>query len=86
MKANTQGAKAERSAGSKLDSPIGVPVEIESAQAVSASEVCLSVDAVKAHLRGLFEQFGLPDLPQNQKRATLAATALLNGVLAPHEF
>jgi hypothetical protein len=51
-----------------------------------ADEVCLSVDAVKAHLRGLFEQFGLTELPQNQKRATLAATALLNGVLAPHEF
>jgi hypothetical protein len=51
-----------------------------------ADEVCLSVDAVKAHLRGLFEQFGLTDLPQNQKRATLAATALLNGILAPHEF
>lgn len=51
-----------------------------------AREVSLSVDAVKAHLRGLFEQFGLSDLPQNQKRATLAATALLNGVIAPHEF
>lgn len=51
-----------------------------------ADEVCLSVDAVKAHLRNLFEQFGLSDLPQNQKRATLAATALLNGILAPHEF
>ncbi len=51
-----------------------------------ADEVCLSVDAVKAHLRGLFEQFGFSDLPQNQKRATLAATALLSGVLAPHEF
>lgn len=51
-----------------------------------ADEVCLSVDAVKAHLRGLFEQFGLSDLPQNQKRAALAATALLNGVVAPHEF
>ena len=51
-----------------------------------AEEVSLSVDAVKAHLRVLFEQFGLSDLPQNQKRATLAATALLNGVIAPHEF
>lgn len=51
-----------------------------------SDEVCLSVDAVKAHLRALFEQFGLSELPQNQKRATLAATALLNGVLAPHEF
>ena len=51
-----------------------------------ADEVSLSVDAVKAHLRGLFEQFGLSELPQNQKRATLAATVLLNEVLAPHEF
>jgi hypothetical protein len=48
--------------------------------------VSLSVDAVKDHLRGLFEQFGLSELPQNQKRATLAATVLLNEVLAPHEF
>jgi predicted ArsR family transcriptional regulator len=51
-----------------------------------ADEVCLSVDAVKAHLRVLFERFGLSELPQNQKRATLAATTLLNGVVAPHEF
>jgi pSer/pThr/pTyr-binding forkhead associated (FHA) protein len=51
-----------------------------------AEEVFLSVNAVKAHLRVLFEQFGLSDLPQNQKRATLAATALLNGVVAPHEL
>lgn len=51
-----------------------------------ADEVCLSVDAVKAHLRILFEQFGLSELPQNQKRATLAATILLNGVVAPHEL
>jgi hypothetical protein len=51
-----------------------------------ADELSLSVDAVKGHLRALFEQFGLSDLPQNQKRATLAATVLLNGVIAPHEF
>jgi hypothetical protein len=51
-----------------------------------ADEVSLSVDAVKAHLRGLYEQFDLSELPQNQKRATLAATALLSGVVAPHEF
>ncbi len=45
-----------------------------------ADEVSLSVDAVKAHLRTLFERFGLEDLPQNQKRARLAATALLQGL------
>lgn len=51
-----------------------------------AAELCLSVDAVKAHLRVLFDRFGLADLPQNEKRATLAATALVNGIVAPHEL
>jgi pSer/pThr/pTyr-binding forkhead associated (FHA) protein len=51
-----------------------------------AEELHLSVDAVKAHLRVLFERFGLEDLPQNQKRARLAASALVNGVVAPHEL
>jgi hypothetical protein len=51
-----------------------------------AAELCLSVDAVKAHLRVLYERFGLSDLPQNEKRATLAATALVNGIVAPHEL
>jgi pSer/pThr/pTyr-binding forkhead associated (FHA) protein len=36
-----------------------------------AEEVFLSVDAVKTHLRALFNEFGLAHLPQNQKRATL---------------
>ena len=48
-----------------------------------ADEIYLSVDAVKAHLRVLFERFGLDDLPQNQKRARLAAVALVNGVVKP---
>jgi pSer/pThr/pTyr-binding forkhead associated (FHA) protein len=51
-----------------------------------ADELFLSVDAVKAHLRVLFDRFGLEELPQNQKRASLAATALLNGTVAPHEL
>ena len=51
-----------------------------------ADELHLSVDAVKAHLRVIFERFGLQDLPQNQKRARLAATALVNGIVAPHEL
>jgi DNA-binding NarL/FixJ family response regulator len=51
-----------------------------------AQEVFLSVDAVKAHLRVLFERFDLDDLPQNQKRARLAAVALVNGVVKQHEF
>ena len=51
-----------------------------------AAEVFLSVDAVKAHLRVLFERFGLESLPQNQKRARLAAAALVNGVVAERDF
>jgi hypothetical protein len=51
-----------------------------------AAEVFLSVDAVKAHLRVLFERFELDDLPQNQKRARLAAVALVNGVIKQHDF
>jgi pSer/pThr/pTyr-binding forkhead associated (FHA) protein len=51
-----------------------------------AEEVFLSVDAVKAHLRVLFERFGLGDLPQNEKRARLVASVLVSGMLSPREF
>jgi hypothetical protein len=51
-----------------------------------AEEVFLSVDAVKAHLRVLFERYGLSDLPQNEKRARLAATLLASGALVPRDF
>jgi len=51
-----------------------------------ADEVFLSVDAVKAHLRVLFERFGLDKLPQNEKRARLATTVLKTGVLSPRDF
>jgi hypothetical protein len=50
-----------------------------------ADEVALSVDAVKAHLRLLFERFGLQSLPQNQKRARLAAIALLEGIVTARD-
>jgi FHA domain len=50
-----------------------------------AAEVFLSVDAVKAHLRALFERFGLEDLPQNTKRARLAAIALLQGIVTARD-
>jgi pSer/pThr/pTyr-binding forkhead associated (FHA) protein len=51
-----------------------------------ADEVFLSVDAVKAQLRLLFERFGLADLPQNEKRARLAQTAFSAGAVAPRDF
>jgi pSer/pThr/pTyr-binding forkhead associated (FHA) protein len=51
-----------------------------------AAELHLSVDAVKAHLRLLFERLGIDDLPQNQKRARLAAVALVDGLVRQHDF
>ena len=51
-----------------------------------AEEVYLTIDAVKAHLRVLFERYGLSQLPQNEKRARLVAAALAAGALAPRDF
>ena len=49
-------------------------------------QLYLSVDAVKAHLRQLFERLGIDELPQNQKRARLAAVALVDGLVRQHDF
>ena len=46
----------------------------------------VSVDAVKAHLRVLFDRFGVDGLPQNQKRARLAAMALVDKLVNERDF
>jgi class 3 adenylate cyclase len=51
-----------------------------------ASEVFLSVDAVKMHLRALFKRFELGALPQNQQRARLAECALELGLISPRDL
>jgi pSer/pThr/pTyr-binding forkhead associated (FHA) protein len=51
-----------------------------------ADELHLSVDAVKTHMRALFEKLGLEDLPQNRKRVALAERALQSGVVGPREL
>jgi FHA domain len=51
-----------------------------------ADEVFLTVDAVKAHLRVLFDRYGLSDLPQNEKRGRLVAAVVVSGVIAVREF
>ncbi len=51
-----------------------------------ADELHLSVDAVKTHMRALFEKLGLEDLPQNQKRVALIERTLQSGVIAPREL
>jgi pSer/pThr/pTyr-binding forkhead associated (FHA) protein len=51
-----------------------------------ADELYLSIDAVKAHLRTLFEKLDVGELPQNQKRARLAELALKGGLVAPRDI
>jgi hypothetical protein len=51
-----------------------------------AGEVHLSVDAVKGHMRHLFDRFEIGELPQNEKRHQLVAIVLGAGLLKPHDF
>jgi pSer/pThr/pTyr-binding forkhead associated (FHA) protein len=51
-----------------------------------AQELHLSVAAVKSHIRGLFDRFGVEDLPQNQKRARLADLAVRSGLVQPRRL
>jgi hypothetical protein len=45
-----------------------------------ADAVHLSVDAVKGHLRVLYQRYGLDELPQHEKRVRLAERALRDGL------
>jgi pSer/pThr/pTyr-binding forkhead associated (FHA) protein len=49
-------------------------------------ELHLSVDAVKTHMRALFEKLAVGDLPQNQKRVALAERALQTGIVNRREL
>jgi hypothetical protein len=51
-----------------------------------ARELYLSVDAVKKHLRALFEKFGVEHLPQNEKRARLVERAFAGGFISEREL
>ena len=51
-----------------------------------ASEVFLGVDAVKNHLRILFQRFEIADLPQNQKRARLVECAFQWGLVSERDL
>jgi Bacterial regulatory proteins, luxR family len=50
-----------------------------------ASELFLSVDAIKAHLRALYRKFGVEPLPHNQKRARLVELVLEGGIVPTDE-
>ena len=49
-------------------------------------ELHLSVDAVKTHMRALFEKLEVGDLPQNQTRVGLAERALQTGIVNRREL
>lgn len=51
-----------------------------------ATELTVSVEAVRSHLKILFKLFEVPDLPQNRKRAELARRALVAGVVVPRDL
>jgi pSer/pThr/pTyr-binding forkhead associated (FHA) protein len=51
-----------------------------------AAEVFLSVDAVKKHMRALFEKLGVEDLPQYEKRSRLVERAFAAGFVSEHEL
>ena len=51
-----------------------------------AAELSLSVDAVKTHMRRLFDLLEVDQLPQNQKRAQLAWKALKSGLVTSQDL
>lgn len=51
-----------------------------------AAELFLSVEAVKTHMRVLFQKFGIEDLPQTRKRLALVERALQSGVITERDL
>ena len=51
-----------------------------------ADDLVLSVEAVKTHLRTLFQRFGVEDLPQNAKRARLVELAFETSAVTPRDL
>jgi DNA-binding CsgD family transcriptional regulator len=51
-----------------------------------AAELFLSPDAVKTHMRALFQRLDVEDLPQNKKRARLVELAFARGVIAARDL
>jgi len=51
-----------------------------------ADALHLSVDAVKTHMRALFDKFGVQDLPQNRKRLALVQRALQTGLISDRDL
>ena len=70
---------AQRAVVAALCRPLLDGGALPATNAQIAAELCLSVDAVKTHLRGIAHRWGLDHLPQNEKRARTAQLALRLG-------
>jgi predicted component of type VI protein secretion system len=66
----------------KHDDPYATPASNQQI----ADELFLSVDAVKTHLRLLFQKFQIEDLPQNQKRVKLVERVLGLGLISRRDL
>ncbi len=64
----------------------GAPFATPATNAEIAAELHLSVDAVKTHLRALFEKFDLADVAQSGKRVALVQRAMGSGVIAERDL
>jgi hypothetical protein len=64
----------------------GSAFAVPATNAAIAAELVLSVDAIKTHLRALYEKFDVDKLPQNEKRVRLAEMALGSGIVSAHDF
>lgn len=51
-----------------------------------ADELVLSVEAVKTHMRALFERFAIGDLPRQSKRAELVKRAFQTGAVSQRDL
>ena len=52
----------------------------------STAELFLTVEAVKTHMRTLFQRFDIEDLPQNAKRTRLVELAFETGAVSPRDL
>jgi hypothetical protein len=66
----------------KHDDPYATPASNQQI----ADELFLSVDAVKTHLRTLFQKFHVEDLPQNQKRVKLVERVFGLGLVSRRDL
>jgi pSer/pThr/pTyr-binding forkhead associated (FHA) protein len=64
----------------------GSPFATPATNQAIAEELHLSVDAVKTHMRALFEKLEVADLPQNRKRVALVERALQSGVVSRRDL